>query len=808
MNLFVEPNVIWIGLAVVSGLALLFWQSQRIRRRRIALLISAKLHPTLMPSWSQTLQWTKTSFLLVSVSLLFIALARPQWGTEKKKTEPTGIDILIALDVSKSMLARDVRPNRLERVKLGMTNLIDQVQGDRLGLIAFSGTAFLQCPLTLDHQAFSKTLNDLEVGIIKTHGTDLAGPIEEASRSFSKKDRDRFLILLSDGEDLEGKGLKRAKEAKEEGIRVFTIGIGSPNGSKIAMDPIDQPARNFLKDPQGKTIISKMDEKSLKDIAEATGGRYYSLGPTGEGLAKVLEFLQKIGQQKKREQLSTELPIDRYQPLAIISLLFLIVEMLTSSGKRHLLKAATPCIALLFCLLTGCLKQDNVKRAEDALEQGDSAAAASFYMAEINASDNQDIDPRLFVNAGLAYLEAGSLEKAEEALESALDASIDDPELQSKALNALGNISYIRANKWLDRKNVSQARKSWEQSLKNYQAAALLDGNPKANLNLDSLNKQLTERINALICLMTGKIWRDLNGDGQKQKEEPDLQGFVYWDKDGNGEHNKTVEPIVKTNEEGLFAFEWISDQYPVPIRLGSKLLDANRSGQELLLPMFPPPPPPENPSLVRNYYVSIQKPGRLQVPMPYRAAPMLRGNVWNDENGNGIREKSEDGIATATLFLDHNGNFQADENETSFKPQKDGSFMQVVPPGQYSLCVQPDNPDANVTFPLDDKKAYLSWVDFESSAANLDFGIQDQSNQQEQQDPSNPEQNQSQASQPQAPENTDEKKDQEAEDAQEPLPQEVNALYERLLQEMESKSKPLQQEIRVVNSKANGRDY
>ena len=133
---------------------------------------------------------------------------------------------------------------------------------------------------------------------------------------------------------------------------------------------------------------------------------------------------------------------------------------------------------------------------------------------------------------------------------------------------------------------------------------------------------------------------------------------------------------------------------------------------------------------------------------------------------------------------------------------------MQTVPPGQYSICVQPDNPDANITFPLDDKKAYLSWVDFESSAANLDFGIQDQSEQQQQQEPSNPEQNQSQASQPQAPENTDENNGQESEGAQDPLPQEVNALYERLLQEMESKSEPLQQEIRVINSKANGRDY
>ena len=176
MNLFVEPAFIYAGLGASLGLLLLFWHSQRVRLRRVNLLISSKLMPKLVPSWSKTLQWTKLSLLLVAVLLLFVALARPQWGTEKKKTEPTGIDVMIALGVSKSMLARDVRPNRLERVKLGITNLLDRVSGDRLGLIAFSGTAFLHCPLTLDHQAFAKTLNDLEIGTIKTPGTNLAVP--------------------------------------------------------------------------------------------------------------------------------------------------------------------------------------------------------------------------------------------------------------------------------------------------------------------------------------------------------------------------------------------------------------------------------------------------------------------------------------------------------------------------------------------------------------------------------------------------------------------------------------------------------
>ena len=480
MNLFVDPAFIYAGLGASLGLLLLFWHTQRVRLRRVNLLISSKLIPKLVPSWSQTLQWTKLSLLLVAVLLLFVALARPQWGTEKKKTEPTGIDAMIALDASKSMLARDVRPNRLERVKLGITNLLDRVSGDRLGLIAFSGTAFLHCPLTLDHQAFAKTLNDLEIGTIKTPGTNLAGPIEEASRSFSKNDRDKFLILLSDGEDLEGEGLKRAKEAKDQGIRIYTIGIGSPEGARIPMDPLGQPARNFLRDPQGKTVISQMDQRALQDISDATGGQYYAMGPTGEGLGEVLELLQSIGQKKKREQLSTELPIDRYQLFAIIALLVLISEMLTSSGRKQLARASVNCIAIFLCLLSGCLKQDNAKRAEEAMTEGDPVAAARFYAAEIDASEDKAIDPRLYLNAGLAHLEAGSLGKAEKNLEQALDASMDFPDLQSKALNALGNVFYLRANDHLDQRDVGQARKAWEKALGHYRNASLLDGNKKS----------------------------------------------------------------------------------------------------------------------------------------------------------------------------------------------------------------------------------------------------------------------------------------------------------------------------------------
>ena len=213
---------------------------------------------------------------------------------------------------------------------------------------------------------------------------------------------------------------------------------------------------------------------------------------------------------------------------------------------------------------------------------------------------------------------------------------------------------------------------------------------------------------------------------------------------------------------------------------------------------MLPPPPPPENQDLVKNYFLSLNKPGEKLIVLPYRAAPTLRGNLWRDENGNGQKDSEDKGFSSAKLFLDQNGNFKPDQNETSFEPKKDGSFAHPVPPGQYSVCVQPQNPDANITFPIDEKKAYLAWVDFESTSENLDFGIQD--NNQEDQNSSD-QQNQPPPSEPQ------ENEEKEG-DSNDDIPREVNALYERLLQEMESKSEPLEQDVEAVQAITTGRDY
>jgi tetratricopeptide (TPR) repeat protein len=447
----------------------------------------------------------------------------------------------------------------------------------------------------------------------------------------------------------------------------------------------------------------------------------------------------------------------------------------------------------------GCSQPDNTRRAEEATLKGNHLEAARLYSNEIDSlKDGDDSLKVLRLNAGLSYLQAGSFPKAEEFLQATLEQSTDDPEIQSKAINALGNLFYAKANSFLDQQNVNEARKSWEKAREFYSAASQIDANPLAEKNLDSLNDQIQNRIESLVSKIQGLVWRDINGNGKREENEPLLKARIFWDKNDDGEHNESLEPAIPGNEMGQFAFEWISGIYPTSLKLASIIPDQNESSPSILLPLFPPPPPPFEASETRNHLVEIDKPGSLFIPMPWRAAPSLNGIVWNDSNIDGKVDDNESGSTAATLFIDKNGNFQLDDNETSFKPSDDGKFSQIVPPGQYSLCIKPDNPDANVTYPIEEHKAYLTWVDFEQSSKPMFFGIQDRS-----------EGNSSSESSPQNNPNPERiEEDEENKEAKTPSTEEVNALYERLLQETESKSEPLENDIPNSNPVQAGRDY
>mgnify|MGYP001184012921 CR=1 FL=1 len=728
MSLFSDQSFIYAGMLLIPVLCLIFYLSEKRKLKKLKLITSAQITSRLVSNNSIRQKILKFFIFISGISFLLIGLARPQWGTEKKVSSDYSMDILIAVDVSKSMLADDISPSRLDKVKSSIATRLPEIAGNRLGLYCFSGSTLLICPLTSDHQSFEKQLEQLQVGIIEEPGTNLVEVIQRADYYLTNNgSKNRFIILITDGEEYYKEILNEAKKVAKNGTKIFTIGAGRKEATRI---PDKNDPTGFGRDTNGEIVLTKLNEKTLEQVASATDAQYFRLGGNGEGILEVFKTIKRIGKTNKLEQITTDLPIDRYQMFVLIGFFLLCFEIITTKIKQKLSNNLL-LFLVIFLLTPGCFKQDNVKRAEEAIASGKPNLAGDFFKAEINAtlSSGKPVDPRLFLNAGLAYLKGKELDKAENQLEDALS-SLNEPTLQAKALNALGNINYQKANDFLDLRNVNEARKKWKKSREYYESSLQIDNNDKARQNLSSLNKQIEERISLLICVIKGKVWRDLNGDQKPQPIEPNLDAKIFWDIDENGEHNESTEPNITTNKEGEFAFEWISDSFPVSIRIGCNLSENNNSGKDLLLPLFPPPPPPESIESVKNYYLNLPEAGVYTIAIPHRAAPVLQGFVWKDENGNGKKDEGDKGYSSAKLYLDENGNFQHDENETSFEPERDGTFYKHVSPGQYSVCIEPKNPDANVTFPIEIKKAYLAWTDYDSVSENLDFGIQDNSKQ------------------------------------------------------------------------------
>ena len=241
----------------------------------------------------------KVFIIVLAVFLGFFAFMRPQWGFQWEEVKRRGLDILVAIDTSKSMMAEDVKPNRLERSKLAVKDLIKKLRGDRIGLITFAGEAFLQCPLTVDYNGFMLSLDDLNVNTIPKGGTAIGRAIKEAIKSYEGGlKKYKILLLITDGEDHGGDLDKVVKEAKEEGIKIFCIGIGTKDGELIPFVN-ESGSKAFLKDKKGNFVKSRLDETELRKIAVATGGGYVRAAGTEFGLDLIYE--EKLSKMEKRE---------------------------------------------------------------------------------------------------------------------------------------------------------------------------------------------------------------------------------------------------------------------------------------------------------------------------------------------------------------------------------------------------------------------------------------------------------------------------------------------------------------------------
>ena len=324
----------WLWLAVVAPL-LLAWLQRRAaakRKAQLAQIASPRFVDELTASHSPARREFKNILLLLAFVFAGLALARPQWGELKASGQFLGEDAVFVVDCSYSMLSTDVRPNRLQRAKLAVADFVREHGRGRVGLVAFAGSAFLQCPLTLDYDAFQNSLDALDEKTMPVAGTDIGGALREANHAMEKNSRRKLVVLLTDGEDLEKSGVKTAKIVATNGVVVFTVGVGTPAGSEIQMlNPAGQ--LDFVRNAKGETVRSQLDEKTLAAIAQATGGNYYPLGPLGEGLAKVRAAVETLdrtaGLQRARSR-----GIDRYYWPVAAALALLVVEALMGTRRE------------------------------------------------------------------------------------------------------------------------------------------------------------------------------------------------------------------------------------------------------------------------------------------------------------------------------------------------------------------------------------------------------------------------------------------------------------------------------------------
>lgn len=328
-----EIDFIYVLLVLLPLLIVFYWFVFRMKRKAKERFGNLALIEKLSLSFSPKRQRWKLAFILLGIFFLLFSLARPQLGTKLTLMKREGVDIVIAIDVSLSMMAEDIKPNRLEKAKQEVNGLISRMKGDRVGLVAFAGVSFIQCPLTLDYSAAKMFLDIIDVNLIPQPGTAIGEAIRTSIKAFNQKERKyKVLILLTDGEDHDSDPLGAAEEASKEGIRIYTIGIGSVVGEPIPFKDKQGQVSGFKKDQEGSVVVSRLDESTLQKIALTTGGKYYHATSGEMELDKIYDDISKMEKKELEGRLMTQYE-DRYQYFLLISAVFLTIEFLLSERR-------------------------------------------------------------------------------------------------------------------------------------------------------------------------------------------------------------------------------------------------------------------------------------------------------------------------------------------------------------------------------------------------------------------------------------------------------------------------------------------
>lgn len=328
---FESPAYLWL-LWSIPVLAIIRFVCYKLRRKKLLRFGEMSLVNRLMPNVSKIRPSVKFWLSVAALALMIVMLARPQMGSKISHEERNGIETIIAMDISNSMLAEDVVPSRLQKSKMLVENLVDHFTNDKIGLVVFAGDAFVQLPITTDYVSAKMFLQDINPSLIQTQGTDIARAISLSMNSFTQqKGLGKAIILITDGEDHEGGALEAAKEAKKKGINVFILGVGSGNGAPIPLGNGD-----YMRDNAGNTVMTALNEQMCRDVAKAGSGTYIHVDNTSDAQEKLNNELSRLQKGETDNVVYSEYN-EQFQAFALLALILLIIEACTLEAQNSLL---------------------------------------------------------------------------------------------------------------------------------------------------------------------------------------------------------------------------------------------------------------------------------------------------------------------------------------------------------------------------------------------------------------------------------------------------------------------------------------
>lgn len=517
---FSAINMLWLFWVVPMMLLVCLWGVHK-RKSILRGYATPKGLSAISPHISGSKRWLKMILLLVAMLLMVVSLAGPQYGYSWKEIERRGVDLIVVLDCSRSMLAEDIKPNRLERAKREVFDLLGMIQGDRVGLVALAGTAFLQCPLTLDYEGFYLFLNALNPDFLPVGGTDLAGGVSTALSAFNKEDAtDKAIILITDGETTGEDPLVASRRAAEAGIKLFCIGVGAGSGV-----PIPAGGGGFVKDRSGNIVLSKLDESTLKEMAAVTTGAYVR-SVAGDMDLDVIYHRHIRGTMETSELGEQKAKVfeNRYQWVLALSVFLLFLEFLVPVKKMI--------SVWIVVMLVVCPRPAAASDLKQALEKGQAAydtadfemAVQHFVAAQLEAPEKDEIAYDL----GNSRYKTGDYDGAIQAYQQVLHS--DNTSLKQKALYNMGNAFFRKSD--LDK------------AIGNYEAALSLDRtDTQAQENLDFVKTLRDSPPPESSEGQQNKENRDDQESGEDRKQSGD-QG-----KDETGQERKDDQSRQQANE-------------------------------------------------------------------------------------------------------------------------------------------------------------------------------------------------------------------------------------------------------------------